>query len=212
MKRKMRCPEGHTFDGAKFGRCPVCDGTLIAPPSCDTCQINDLQGFDCGQEKSCGQGTADGPVYHCDLYLAPGAEACGVCSKKGGCASLIGPKDATCPGFWFVGWDAAKQDDAPETDVPLRERKIKALLGTIGELETTESEKKTLNSNYNSKITDLKESIIRLSREINEIDHPAPMPLFDGDSAVATKAMENPKLEDDGPKDGIIVPDEDGGL
>jgi hypothetical protein len=59
----------------------------------------------------------------------------------------------------------------------------------------------------------LKESIIRLSREINDLDHPAPLPLFDHTAATA-QAMENPKPADPegGPKDGIVISDEDGGL
>lgn len=31
----MHCPDGHEYDGKKFGRCPVCDGhyttTIPAP-------------------------------------------------------------------------------------------------------------------------------------------------------------------------------------
>jgi len=230
--RKMHCPDGHEYDGKKFGRCPVCDGhyttTIPAPTEpplavmepvadrCSTCQVRDFNGF------SCGQNQADGG---CELYLAPGEKACAVCADQAECISQVKPNDVTCPGFYFVGWPEDEKDGDPEPEVPLRERKIKALLGTIGELEATESEKKVINSSFNSKITDLKESIIRLSREINDLDHPAPLPLFDHTAATA-QAMENPKADDPpcehcegddcpdcaGPKDGIVIPDEDGAL
>ena len=173
--RKMHCPEGHTFDGQKFNSCPVCAGAILPAEPAPTPEEDEKFAEAAAQVSETIKENNENPAQY-------EQEAAG-----GQGTPEIEDHGEDCP------------DDAPEPEIPIRERKIKALLGTISELEATESDKKVSNSEFNSKITMLKESIISLSRDIRDLDHLAPLPLFDSNSAVATRAMGNPKVAEDHP-------------